>query len=110
MLFRSIYHLLSSVIVMFISFLFRFLLVVTPGATRQVFISFVVVLCVSVLFADGHLLFMHMNPREPAATARRPLRIKVLAKRAAERLVSGSLEEIRTARISCTESLVNLIS
>ena len=37
--------------------------------------------------ADGLLLFIRMNPREPAATARRTLRIRVLANRAAERLV-----------------------
>ena len=33
---------------------------------------------------DGLLLFVRMNLREPAATARRPLRIGVLAKRADE--------------------------
>ena len=33
------------------------------------------------------ILLIRMNPREPAAIARRPLRIRVLAKRVAERLV-----------------------
>ena len=36
---------------------------------------------------DGLLLFIRVNPWEPAATARRPLGIGVLAKSVAERLV-----------------------
>ena len=39
-----------------------------------------------------YVLFIRMNPREPAATARRPLRIGVLAKRAAERLVHSTVK------------------
>ena len=42
---------------------------------------------ISLFSAHSLLLFVCMNPREPAATARRPLRVNVLARRAAERLV-----------------------
>ena len=58
--------------------------------------------------ADGLLLFIRMNPREPAATARRPLRIRVLAKRAAEQLLSRHDREapVRDARVDAVDQHV----
>ena len=51
---------------------------------------FVVCVLYDAFYLDGHLLFARVNPQEPAATARRPLGIEVLATRAAEAI--GTLD------------------